>query len=212
MVSHAFGYAGITLYEALVPGMPTHQSLSGQLNDLNALPLAAVDEIHDWPTVANSALAAICQRLYVKASALNLAAMVALEEKYNKQFQARLTPEVFQRSATWGKTIAAAIYAWSRSDGGHKGYSKNFPFTYTPPADSGLWVPTRPFLETLYPSRAMQPYWGKNRPFVLKSGGDCAPPPPAYSEQPGSAFYAEVMEVYTATKNRIPSVNPYPKR
>ncbi|GEM_PF-26860 len=202
VVSRAFGYAGVTLYEAVVAGMPTHQSLAGQLNGLPALPQVAVDQEYHWPTVVNSALATICQRLFVKASALNLAAMVALEEKYNQQFQTRLTSEVFNRSVAWGKTVAEAIYAWSRTDGGNKGYSKNFPYTFTPPRGPGLWVPTPPFLETLYPSRAMQPYWGKNRPFVLKSGSDCAPARhPAYSDQPGSAFYAEAMEVYTTTKN-----------
>jgi len=202
VASRGFGYAGVTLYEALVPGIPTHQSLAGQLNGLTGMPQAAGDEEYHWATVANSALATISQRFFVKTTPLNLAAMAALEEKYNHQFQARLAPEVFNRSVAWGKTVAEAIYAWSRTDGGNKGYSNNFPYTFTPPVGPGLWVPTPPFLETLYPSRALQPYWGKNRPFVLESGSDCAPAPhPAYSDQPGSAFYAEAMEVYTSTKN-----------
>lgn len=202
VASRVFGYAGVTLYEALVPGMPAHQSLAGQLNGLTAMPQALIDEEYHWPTVANSALATICQRLYVKAFPLNLAAMAALEEKYNRQFQAQLTPEIFNRSVAWGKTVAEAIFAWSRGDGGNKGYANNFPFTYTQPEGPGLWVPTPPFLETLYPSRALQPYWGTNRPFVLKSGSDCAPGShPAYSDQPGSAFYAEAFEVYKTTRN-----------
>jgi hypothetical protein len=41
------------------------------------------------------------------------------------------------------------------------------------------------------------PAWGSNRPFVLQAASDCpAPPPPAYSEESGSAFYKEADEVY----------------
>ena len=36
--SRLIGYAGVTLYEALVPGMPDRQSLAGQLNGLSGLP------------------------------------------------------------------------------------------------------------------------------------------------------------------------------
>jgi hypothetical protein len=47
----------------------------------------------------------------------------------------------------------------------------------------------------------LQPYWGENRPFVLTDGAECpAPPPPVYSEDPGSAFYAEALEVYETVK------------
>ncbi|NBX20219.1 MAG: phosphoesterase PA-phosphatase, partial [Betaproteobacteria bacterium] len=47
----------------------------------------------------------------------------------------------------------------------------------------------------------MLPYWGKNRPFVMKTADDCpAPMPPAYSEEPGSAFYKDGMEVYQISR------------
>jgi hypothetical protein len=46
---------------------------------------------------------------------------------------------------------------------------------------------------------ALQPYWGANRPFVLASGEACPPaPPPPYSEEVGSPFYAEAHECYLA--------------
>jgi hypothetical protein len=34
VASRAIGYAGVTLYEAVVPGIPGYRSLAGQLNDL----------------------------------------------------------------------------------------------------------------------------------------------------------------------------------
>lgn len=195
--SRAFGYVGVTLYEAIVPGIPTHQSLVGQLNGLTSLPQPAIEDEYHWPTVANSALASISKRFFAHATALNLAAIASLEEKYNKEFQASLAPKVFDRSVSRGRIIAEAIYKWSLTDGERDGYVKNILAQYVPLKGPGLWVRTPPYF-----LKALAPFWGNNRPFVLRSGSDCAPAPhPAYSEKPGSAFYAEAMEVYTTTKN-----------
>ncbi len=197
VVSRALGYSGVTLYEAVVAGIPTHQSLAGQLNGLATLPQPAFEEEYHWPTVANSALASICKRLFANTTPSNWAAIYLLEARYNKQFQGSLRLDVFYRSVLQGKSAAETIYNWSLTDGGHESYWKNFPDSYSPPAGPSFWLPTpQKFL------RALQPYWGNNRPFVLRSGSDCAPPPhPAYSEQAGSAFYAEAMEIYDTGKN-----------
>ncbi len=36
--SRAFGYIGLTMYESVVNGFESHNSLAGQLNELNKLP------------------------------------------------------------------------------------------------------------------------------------------------------------------------------
>jgi hypothetical protein len=196
VAARAFAYAGVALYESVVSGIPSHQSLASQLHGLTALPPPGDDEYHS-PTVVNSALAAIIKRLYANAAPWDIAAVTNLEKQYNQQFQSRLPPEIFKRSVARGKTIADAVHLWSLSDGGSLGYLRNFADTYLPPEGSDKWVPTLPVF-----ARALLPYWGKNRPFVLSSGADCAPAPhPAYSEQPGSVFYTEAMEVYTTVKS-----------
>jgi hypothetical protein len=51
----------------------------------------------------------------------------------------------------------------------------------------------------------MQPYWGNNRTFALRSGEECAPSaPPIYSEDAESAFYNEVLEVYNTGTHLTP--------
>jgi hypothetical protein len=92
-----------------------------------------------------------------------------------------------------GASVARHIFEWSKSDGGHEGFLRNFP-PYTPPLGAGLWEPTPPgFLP------ALQPFWGSNRPFVLCSGAECSPdPPPAYSDDQRSTFYEEAYECYQA--------------
>lgn len=50
-------------------------------------------------------------------------------------------------------------------------------------------------------SSALQPTWGSNRTFVLRSGASCPPDAPLpYSEEPGSPFYADGLETSSAGK------------
>lgn len=198
VASRTFGYVGVTLYEALVPGMAEYRSLAGQLNDLDPAP-APSDPAHDWPTVANAALASIIRSLFANASSESRAAMDSLEASFVERRRAVVPPGILRRSATRGREVADHIFRWSLADGGHEAYLNNFP-QYTAPVGPGLWSPTPPgFLP------ALQPYWGSNRPFALTSGGTCDPGAPRpYSEDPSSAFYGEALECYDLVTNLTP--------
>jgi hypothetical protein len=91
VASRALGYAGIALYEAVVPGMPEFQSLEAQLDGLSGLPGDRGRVEFHWPTVANAALAGILRSLFARTSAENMAALDALETSFNERFL-RLTP------------------------------------------------------------------------------------------------------------------------
>lgn len=200
VAARTLGYLGVTLYETVRPGMPGYTTLAGQLNGLDELPTPDPLARHDWAAAANRALAAQVRALFPTAPAEQLAAIDALEEQFNRQFSQTVDAVTLRHSQTWGNTVAAAIYVWSRTDGGHEGYLTNFPADYAPPSGPGRWVKTPPAF-----SPPMQPYWGDNRPFVLTDGAACpAPPPPAYSTDPASAFYAEAYEVYTTVRQRNP--------
>lgn len=198
VASRAFGYAGVALYEALLPGMPGGQSLAGQLNELPRAPNPS-DRAYHWPTVANRALSSILRSLCPTATPESAGAIDELERRFASAAQALLPLGVYRRSIGRGEEVAAHIFAWSTNDGGHEAFLTNFP-PYEPPSGPGLWVRTPPgFLP------ALQPYWGANRSFALSSGAACSPPPPpSYSGEPGSAFYAEAYECYSAVGRLTP--------
>jgi hypothetical protein len=200
VASRFFGYAGVTLYEAVVPGMPNYQSLAGQLNGLTALPQPMPGEAYHWPAVANSALATFARRVFATAPKEYLAGINSLEAQFIYQFQRTVAPETLSRSIGQGQLVAYAVYDWSLYDEGLKGHLRGFPASYLPPSGPGKWVPTPPRFQP-----ALLPYWGANRPFVLAAPDECAPaPPPDYSEDPASAFYAEAREVYDAVNTLTP--------
>lgn len=201
VTSRAYGYIGVTAYEAVVPGMPDSKSLVGQLNGLSSLPAVEAGKSYHWAAVENAAIARITKLLWGNATAEYVAKIDSVESSYQTKFAAETDAETLQRSIDRGRAVADAVFEWSKADGGHEAYSRNFPTDYTPPVGEGLWVPTAAG------ARALQPYWGNNRPFVLSSAGDpniggIDPGAPfAFSTDPASDFYKDAMEVYTTGKN-----------
>ncbi len=199
VAARAFGYTGVALYQSVLPGMPNYNSLEGQLNGLNdgAVPDPEQGQEYHWPTVANAALAQITTQLFANATDEMKAKITALEAQYANPTE--VDAAVVTRSAAYGKAVADAVFEWSKTDGGHEGYSRNFPTSYTPPTGAGMWVPT-PRKGGAAPQSALQPFWGTNRPFVLTPGNpnDLSDPgaPPAYSTDPSSQMYLEAKEVY----------------
>jgi membrane-associated phospholipid phosphatase len=199
VAARALAYLGLALYESVLPGMPDRSSLAGQLNELSSLPLAQPDEPLHWPTVANASMATMTRMMFPTATAENKARIDLLERslplKYPPDFDpATITPEISNRSESFGKLMAMALMTWARTDGGHEAWGplRRGRENYVPPSGAGQWSATPPAF-----AAPLLPYWGSNRPFVLTRPDECpAPAPPAYSEEPGSAFYKEGQEVH----------------
>jgi len=199
VAARTLGYLGLTLYESVVPGMPGHQSLAGQLNELSSLPWAQPDEPLHWPTVANASMAMMTRMMFSNVSAENKGRIDLLERslplKYPDDFDpATVTADITNRSETFGKLMAMAIMTWARTDGGHEAWGplRRTRANYVPPSGPGNWSAT--------PSKYLPPllsWWGEVRPFVLKSAQDCVPPPhPPYAEESDSPFYRAAKEVF----------------
>lgn len=195
VVSRAFGYAGLAMYESVVHGIPNGKSLVGQLSSLEALPLPDEGAEYHWGLCANAASAQITRAIFGNTPVSIMPLLDSLEQLYIKEYGSTVSLQVAARSIAYGRAVADSIYSYSATDGGHKGYNRNFPASYVPPVGPGLWVPTNSQL-------AMLPTWGNNRTFIknlntiVTNGGY-----PTYSTDPASAFYAEANEVYTTSVN-----------
>ena len=198
VTGRAYAYTGLTLYESIVPGMPGHQSIAGQLNGELLLPAFEQGQEYYWPASANSAAAFILKNLLPHTTPKLLGMVDSLETAFYEKFLFEADAKVLQRSADFGKQIANAIFNWSKTDGGHKAYENLFSDSYIPPEGEGKWVATGeyPFSQPVYP------YWGNNRTFIPGLADAVQPPPPPpYSEHPGSEFYNAVNEIYIMSQN-----------
>jgi membrane-associated phospholipid phosphatase len=201
VAARAFGYAGLTIYETVVGGMPEHQSLVGQVNLLQNLPKTDPNLEYNWEVAANSAMATVAKNYYATAPNEWVVNILKLEQSFSDSLKSKgLNSGVYERSKIWGETIAKAIFEYSKTDGGHEGYSKNFPASFVIPVGLGFWEPTFPNFQ-----RPMQPYWGNNRTFVEKCAENTQPTAPIpFGSERNSIFYENANIVYLTVKNLAP--------
>jgi hypothetical protein len=189
--SRLFACVGVALYEAVVPGMTGYRSLGGQLNGLPELPNPQPGAGYHWPASANAALSAAFRAVYPNTPPDNRRAIDSLETAYEQGFRKITSAEEIDRSVAFGRAVAQAVVAWAKTDGADNATP------YTPPTGPGLWEPAPPAF-----GKAVEPNWGKNRPFVAANAAVDPGPPIPFSTDPGSPFYAAVKEIYDVSLTR----------
>lgn len=188
----SFGYASVTMYEALAPGIPGYRSL---LPQIGGTPVATDKNRNQyyWPASVNAAMAMLTKNFFETTSAANMASIDSLEAAYTARFQSEADAATIQNATDYGHKVAAAIFEWSKTDGAHQAYSHIVDPTYTAPTGDGLWVPTFPAF-----GPPVHPHWGDNRSFIANIAASTQPAPPiAYAADPKSPFYDMADELYT---------------
>lgn len=207
VASRAYGYAGLTMYESVVAGMPEKKSLAGQLTKLASLPTIDNTKKYNYGLSLNAGQARILRELYTESSraqaAINKKSIDSLATLIASTLRTGVSQDIIDRSIAYGDTVAGAIFAWSKTDGGHEGYKRNFPTTYVIPVFPGAWQKTE------NGQSPMQPYWGSNRTFVAANAIITPVDPLPFSTSTTSAYFNEYKAVYdknltlTATEKEI---------
>ncbi|MDX2248257.1 MAG: vanadium-dependent haloperoxidase [Bacteroidia bacterium] len=198
--SRGFGYMGLTMYESIVPGFPDYQSLAGQLNGFDSLPLPEEGKTYEWVLSLNAAQASILKNIYNQTSDENKRRIDSLEKVFFDYFSAQTAdPQEVERSVVYGKSVAEAIFEWSKTDGGHRGYLKNFDKKLIHPDRPGSWKP--PLYAQSFSHHPLHPHWGKNRTFLKVNSEIPNPEMIPYDTTKGSPYYQEFLQVYEKEKN-----------
>jgi hypothetical protein len=201
LLSRAWGYIGIGLYESVRPGIKNSISLSQKLYQMPAMPAKEKNNGYAWDVSANAALAKLIKAFYPAAViSSNQQRIDSLEAAYNESLRPGVESAVFLRSQAYGHAIADAVIAWSQTD------NSNLTNTgYVPPVFPGAWEPTPPAF-----ANGLCPYFGNARPFLIQHLQVVAPPfIHPYSEDPASDFYkmeqamCEVSQSLTAEQKNI---------
>jgi hypothetical protein len=205
--SRCLGYAGVTMYESIVHGSSNHRSLVGQLNGLGSMPLPEANVDYHWVISLNAGQAEILKSLYPHADPNIVAAINELESTIFLAASDTVDGETAARSVAYGQAVAAAIFEWSKTDGGHEGYLHNFDPEYEFPTGPPYWTP--PVFGQSASLLPLHPHWGNNRTFVNANSALPVPEIMAYSTTTSSACYNLFKDVYekritlTAEEKRI---------
>ena len=193
VASRAFAYLGITAYQSLDLGGA--MSLAGQLTGLEPLPPRPPGL--DPALTTHAALAVVVQSLFSHTGPSGQRAIKAVDRQQTADLSATIAPDVAALSLAHGTAVAGHILNWAATDGGDVIDNMGFPRSYALNPGPGHWVPTSLIVQQQAP---LLPRWGENRRFVTPLGSCTLPPPPAYSEEPGSEFYAQALEVCEVRK------------
>ncbi len=194
VAARAIGYAGLTLYESVVTGIPTKRSMAGQLQGLVTLPQTDAKQTYNWALTANAAQAIVLKGLFANTTAAYKTKIDSVETVLYAKYKATDAAEN-DRSVAYGKSLGQAIFDWSTTDGGHEGYSRNFPTDYKVPVGPGLWEPTENGRKI-----PMQPTWGRNRMMLATNASLALPAILPYSTQITSAYFKQYQDVYNKNK------------
>lgn len=188
--SRIYAYACIAAHEAMLGGSEKRNGrLSKKLPALNPIP---VQTHKSW-----DAEIAGCIALYTVAQKLVFNAKLCgeLEAKYLARAQQKgIDSKQIQHSVTHGRAVGAHILSWAKKDGYLQRNATNYYMVQKKP---GFWQLTPPDY-----TDALEPNWGKMRPFFLQNAAQFRPEAPTpFDEAPKSAFFQEAAEVYAVWKN-----------
>jgi hypothetical protein len=152
---------------------------------------------YHWAASANAALAYMNRKLFPNTTAANNASIDSLENKLNETYSTQADAATLQRSIEFGQTVAKTVFDWAQGDGILLMPAAS---TYVLPVGPGLWEKTPPNF-----AGPANPFYSMRRLLVTGSETGTAPaPPPPYSTDPSSAFYAMAKDVYDKSQTLTP--------
>ena len=198
--SRALGYIGLTMYESVVHGFRDHRSLAGQLNDLDSLPMPDEKLKYNWLLSLNAGQSFIIKKIYNQTPDENKQQVDSLEKLiYESVSETENDQQVIQRSVEYGVAVANAIFEWSKTDSGYRGYLHNFdPSFKLPPNTAGMWAPA--LYSQVVGHMPLHPHWGKNRAFLKENSLITPPQFIVHDGNSTSVCFAQFKEVYDKNK------------
>lgn len=194
VTARTFAYVSCAAWQAALPGLDEGISIQkycpGYVQPSRApLPFYL-------PASLNAAYGEIMRQFFPSAPPHLQEKIQWLESGQAEALRLQADPDIYRKSANYGKRTAIAVWRWSATDSiGHDAFLHNFERRYTPPRCPGCWQP-----EGSHPMPALLPHWGNMRTFLVPTGSVEVQSPVTFDERPGSACYSEAMEVYSMSK------------
>jgi hypothetical protein len=183
VASRIYVYPNIAAYEILSQNNETYNSLSDQIDGLDAIPTSEDQNIN--PRVA------------AMVAHMELSKQLIFTEDRITQFRDSLytiwenkNSSEFEASERYGMQVAAHIKNWMNQD--NYSQTRTMPKFVVESDDPSRWQPTPPAYMD-----GIEPHWSKIRTIALDSASQFKPEKhPEFSLKKGSDFHTELMEVY----------------
>lgn len=194
--ARALAYIYLASYETVAPGMENYGSIDRQLRGLRIQDDVRAEEVN-WLVALNTCFARVVDHFLLNLPASFDGAVSALETEIEGQLTEGMLDGLISDSQDWGNYVADQVIAYSQTDEEAEAQILDpQPLSYEPPVGEGFWT------YSADPERALYPYWGETaRTFVISPRQTTAVDPIEYSEDPNSAYFAQMQEVYEANNS-----------
>jgi hypothetical protein len=187
VASRTYAYISVAGYEAARRADTTYQTLAGQLQGLEPLPLPDPEKEYSFPVASVTAVLTTGKALVISEA--------RIDTFYNNWLRnlrtSGMPPNVLENSIAYGKLVAKHILAWAAKDNFKQ--TRSFP-KYDLTTDEASWKPTPPAY-----MKAVEPHWGEMRTFLIDSAQQFKPlPATPFSKEKSSKFYKEAKAVHDA--------------
>ena len=186
VASRIYAYPTIAAYEIMTQKDSTYTSLSGQLNEFDGIPQATTGVNHKvaaW--IADTELS--------KKLVFSEHMMESFQETYFELWK-KANKREFENSMDYATKVVQSMLAWMKNDMYNQ--TRTMPKFTIDTDEPSRWQPTPPAYMD-----GIEPHWNKIRPSTLTSADQFKPEThPEFSLDIDSAFYKELLEVYTISK------------
>jgi hypothetical protein len=183
--SRVYVYPNIAAYEALNAHSGNYKSLIPQLNGFKDNTEIPVPDAN-----TNLKLAALLAYMQVAEKLVFSEEVIRTYRDSLTSQWSRQNPESLKKAEAYANEVSTNVIAWMDNDFYRETRSMaDYDFFNEDPA---RWQPTPPAY-----MKGIEPHWAKIRPMVMDSSSQFKPiPPPSFSLDKKSKFYAELIEVY----------------
>lgn len=195
VAARSIAYLSLAAYEAVVHGIPEHQSLEGQLQGLEDLPKPEEGKKYDWALAANAAQHTLMRQLYATSGDVLKGRMDTLRKNFEAKYQPGVGTDAIERSINFGNGIALAIWEYAKKDGGHEAWNANFPVSNNSLSGSSKWEATGD------QKRPLLPNWKEVRSFLASNANSSLENPTSFSFNVNSDFFSQAQQVYLTASN-----------
>lgn len=189
-----FGYLGMTIWESVYGGIPGAKSLAGQVNDYNLAASLDLSREYDWGIVLSAAMRVVLPEAMDNFTSAQRSQVAVLADLQESQMMVKgLKESVRDDSKDLGLRIGLVIATRIQKD--ERDIIRNIVPTVPLRDDAHQWY----FDKNANPNQnPVEPLWGTVHTFVVDNAQSCGIDPPLpYSEETGSDFYKEALELYT---------------
>ena len=194
--ARALAYVHLAGYEVAVPAMRDFISNEGRIPGfrINGQPDPRNLDVN---IALNVAYARVTNHFLINLPDYQREEIELLESELSASLSNNVNRRTVDKSVNWGRSVARQVIQYAQTDRRAEAQIQDpQPTSYIPPTREGYWT------FSAEPERALFPYWGNTRTFVISAEEtSTVPPPHNYSEDVSSNYYKEMEEVYHANND-----------